>query len=140
MPEILHGSVLSRGNGLLEGTSFVSKYPGTSFGGFMYFFIQVQIDPTAPGGLILGSEWIIGAVLFGLAFVGTAFSMLVAKIPAAAPDRVFTFKPTGSAGQELWRVETLSPLVLATIGIAFFTFMTLFVRQTLFLQANRPRN
>src|SRR5690606_7147105 len=36
MPEILHTSVLSRGNGLLEGTSFISNILGTSFGGYLY--------------------------------------------------------------------------------------------------------
>ena len=33
MPEILHTSVLSRGNGLLEGTSFIANILGTVFGG-----------------------------------------------------------------------------------------------------------
>jgi MFS family permease len=139
MPEILHGSVLSRGNGLLEGTSFVSNILGTSFGGFMYFYTKSKIDPTAPGGLILGNEWIIGAVLFVLAFIGTAFSMLVAKIPAAAPDRVFTFNPLVPLAKNFGELKRSRPLVLATIGIAFFTFMTLFVRQTLFLQGESTK-
>ena len=35
MPEILHTSVLSRGNGILEGTSFLANIMGTMFGGLL---------------------------------------------------------------------------------------------------------
>jgi acyl-[acyl-carrier-protein]-phospholipid O-acyltransferase / long-chain-fatty-acid--[acyl-carrier-protein] ligase len=36
MPEILHPSILSRGNGFLEGTSFAAQIMGTSAGGILY--------------------------------------------------------------------------------------------------------
>ena len=136
MPEILHTSVLSRGNGLLEGTSFVSQILGTSFGGYLYFFFKSRPSAAAvdSGGLILGSEWIIGLVLFVLAFVGAAFSMLVARIPAAAPERVLTLNPLVPLAKNFGELRRSRPLVLATIGIAFFTFMTLFLRQTLLYQ------
>jgi acyl-[acyl-carrier-protein]-phospholipid O-acyltransferase/long-chain-fatty-acid--[acyl-carrier-protein] ligase len=136
MPEILHTSVLSRGNGLLEGTSFVSQILGTSFGGYLYFFFKSRPSAAAvdSGGLILGSEWIIGLVLFVLAFIGAAFSLLVAKIPAAAPERMLTLNPLIPLARNFGELRRSRPLVLATIGIAFFTFMTLFLRQTLLYQ------
>lgn len=136
MPEILHTSVLSRGNGLLEGTSFVSQILGTSFGGYLYFFFKSRPSAAAAetGSLILGSEWIIGLVLFIFAFIGAAFSLLVAKIPAAAPERVLTLNPLVPLAKNFGELRRSRPLVLATIGIAFFTFMTLFLRQTLLYQ------
>jgi acyl-[acyl-carrier-protein]-phospholipid O-acyltransferase/long-chain-fatty-acid--[acyl-carrier-protein] ligase len=136
MPEILHTSILSRGNGLLEGTSFVSQILGTSFGGYLYFFCKSRPSEAAidTGGLILGSEWKIGLVLFALAFVGAAFSLLVARIPAAAPDRQLTLNPLVPLAKNFGELRRSRPLVLATIGIAFFTFMTLFLRQTLLYQ------
>ena len=36
MPEILDTSILSRGNGLLEGSSFIANILGTVFGGLLY--------------------------------------------------------------------------------------------------------
>jgi len=139
MPEILHTSILSRGNGLLEGTSFVSQILGTSFGGIMYYKFKAELDPTVPGGLILKDDWIIGAVLFGLAFIGAAFSFLVAKIPAAAPERQMTLNPLVPLAKNFGELRRSRPLVLATIGIAFFTFMTLFLRQTLLFQGENTK-
>lgn len=139
MPEILHTSILSRGNGLLEGTSFVSQILGTSFGGIMYYKFKAELDPTVPGGLILKEDWIIGAVLFGLAFVGAAFSFLVAKIPAASPERQLTLNPLVPLAKNFGELKRSRPLVLATIGIAFFTFMTLFLRQTLLFQGENTK-
>jgi len=133
MPEILHTSVLSRGNGLLEGTSFVSQILGTSFGGFLYYKFKNHENPLA------GDEWIIGAVLFALAFVGAGFSMLVAKIPAAAPDRRLTLNPLVPLTRNFGELARSRPLVLAVIGIAFFTFMTIFVRQTLLYQGESTK-
>ncbi len=132
MPEILHTSVLSRGNGLLEGTSFTANILGTAFGGF--FYDRWKSTGFDTGQLQPGHEWIIGLVLLGLAVVGTVAAQLIAKVPAAAPNLPFIWQPWIPL-QANWEVLRKSrPLVLATIGIAFFTFMTLFLRQTLIFQ------
>src|SRR4029078_6440006 len=67
MPEILHPSVLSRGNGLLEGTSFISQILGTSFGGWLYTSVKSEVD--FEGQLHPGHEWLIGVVLLALAVI-----------------------------------------------------------------------
>ncbi|MGC4006606.1 MAG: MFS transporter [Pirellulales bacterium] len=141
MPELLHNSVLSRGNGLLEGTSFVSQILGTSFGGYLYFFFKSRPDVAAvdTGGLRLGQEWIIGLTLFAFAFIGAAFSLLVARIPAASPERKLTLNPITPLAKNFGELKRSRPLVLATIGIAFFTFMTLFLRQTLLFQGETTK-
>ncbi len=132
MPEILHTSVLSRGNGMLEGTSFTANILGTVFGGWLYGteFIKSKFDPT----FVPGNEWIIGVVLFSFAIIGAIASLLVARIPAAAPDNKLVLEPWTPMKQNLGMLKKSRPLVIATFGIAFFLFMTLFLRQSLLFQ------
>ncbi|MGQ0633942.1 MAG: MFS transporter [Planctomycetaceae bacterium] len=131
MPEILHPSILSRGNGILEGTSFTAQILGTSFGGIMYALLKGKVFA---GRMEPGREWIIGAILLALALLGTATAALMHRIPAAAPDRKLSlnwWRPLSENLGILWRSK---PLTLAVTGIAFCVFMTLFLRQTLLYQ------
>lgn len=131
MPEILHPSILSRGNGLLEGTSFTAQILGTSFGGIMYALLKGRLSD---GHLQPGREWIIGATLLALAMLGTATAVLMQRIPAAAPDRKLSWnwwRPLRENLLILWRSK---PLTLSVTGIAFCVFLTLFLRQTLLYQ------
>jgi MFS family permease len=137
MPEILSTSVLSRGNGLLEGTSFTANILGTAFGGFCYG--RWKSGFTTTGDLIPGAEWRIGVILLGLAVVGTFAARLISRVPAAAPDQPLVWQPWIPLKSSLAVLRTSRPLVLATVGIAFFTFMTLFVRQTLIFQGESAK-
>jgi acyl-[acyl-carrier-protein]-phospholipid O-acyltransferase/long-chain-fatty-acid--[acyl-carrier-protein] ligase len=137
MPEILHASVLSRGNGLLEGTSFVSQILGTSFGGWLYTNVKSEVD--FEGNLYPGHEWIIGAILFGLAIVGVLLSLLVERIPAAAPEKRLTLNPLAPMAANFRELGRSRSLVLATVGIAFFTFMTLYMRQSLIFEGETTK-
>ena len=131
MPEILHPAVLSRGNGVLEGTSFTAQILGTSAGGILYSLLKGEV---AAGKLLPGREWMIGVLLLTLALVGTATAFLMQPIPAAAPDRKMSWnwwKPLQENLGILWRSQ---PLTLSVTGIAFCVFMTLFLRQTLLYQ------
>src|SRR5262245_5552468 len=129
MPEILHPSILSRGNGVLEGTSFTAQILGTSAGGILYSLLKGDI---ARGQF--GDEWMIAAMLLGLALVGTMTAVLMRPIPAAAPVRKLSWdwwQPLQENFRIVWRSK---PLVLSVTGIAFCVFMTLFLRQTLIYQ------
>lgn len=131
MPEILHPSILSRGNGVLEGTSFTAQILGTSAGGILYSLLKGEV---VAGKLHPNREWMIGALLLGLALLGTATAFLMHPIPAAAPDRKLSWnwwKPLRENLRILWRSK---PLMLSVTGIAFCVFMTLFLRQTLLYQ------
>lgn len=131
MPEILHPSILSRGNGLLEGTSFTAQILGTSFGGILYALLKGEI---AGGQLVPGREYLIGCLLLGLALLGTCTAFLMRRIPAAAPDTPLSWnwwKPLKHNLSILWGSK---PLMLSVTGIAFCVFMTLFLRQTLLYQ------
>jgi MFS family permease len=137
MPEILDTSVLSRGNGLLEGTSFVATILGTVFGGVLYgtVWIKSEVDSTAAVNVLhSGREWIIGLVLFLLALCGAAASLLIRRIPAAAPEMPLTFDPVVPLKKNLTVLKRSRPLILAAIGIAFFSLMTLYLRQSLLFQ------
>ena len=137
MPEILHTSVLSRGNGLLEGTSFVSQILGTSFGGWLYTSVKSEVD--FEGQLHPGHEWLIGVVLLALAVVGVVFSLFVERIPAAAPQKRLTLNPIPPMLANFRVLGQSRSLVLATIGIAFFTFMTLYMRQSLIFEGETAK-
>jgi len=131
MPEILHPSVLSRGNGLLEGTSFTAQILGTSAGGILYSLLKGEV---VNGQLVPGREWMIGALLLGLALLGTMTAILMHRIPAAAPHAKLSWnwwRPLKENLGILWRSK---PLTLSVTGIAFCVFMTLFLRQTLLYQ------
>jgi acyl-[acyl-carrier-protein]-phospholipid O-acyltransferase/long-chain-fatty-acid--[acyl-carrier-protein] ligase len=132
MPEILHPAILSRGNGVLEGTSFTAQILGTSAGGILYSLLKGDL---VFGQLVLGEEWKIGALLLALALIGTGSALLMRPIPAAAPNLKLSFqwwRPLHANLSILWKSK---PLMLSVTGIAFCVFMTLFLRQTLFYQA-----
>jgi acyl-[acyl-carrier-protein]-phospholipid O-acyltransferase/long-chain-fatty-acid--[acyl-carrier-protein] ligase len=132
MPEILHPVVLSRGNGFLEGTSFVAQIIGTTVGGVLYTQLQSRIEFRAGGNLLNpGKEWLIGLLLLVLAVVGATASFCIRRMPAAAPQQRLTWKLWQPLSANLRVLLRSRPLALAVLGIAFFTFITLFARQTL---------
>jgi len=127
MPEMLHHSILSRGNGLLEGTSFTANILGTMVGGLLYGELKSKVD--AAGNLVPGREWLIGVILFGLAVVGAIGSFLIDHLPVAAKDKQIRFV------ENFRYMRKSRSLVVAVFGIAFFAFMTLFMRQVLLAEA-----
>lgn len=137
MPEILHPTILSRGNGLLEGTSFVAQIIGTSVGGFLYGQTKTVRSPS--GELLLGREWLIGLLLLGLAILGAAASFLIQRMPAANPELQLTWKLWRPLRTNVGILLRSRPLALAVLGIAFFTFMTLFLRQALIYEGEAEK-
>lgn len=129
MPEVLHPSILSAGNGMLEGTSFVANILGTACGGFLYGMLKSSID--ASDQLVLGHEYLIGLLLTLLAIAGASATVLLESVPAADPNLPLTWKVWKPLRRNLGMLVSSRSLTLAVFGIAFFTFMTLFLRQTL---------
>jgi acyl-[acyl-carrier-protein]-phospholipid O-acyltransferase/long-chain-fatty-acid--[acyl-carrier-protein] ligase len=134
MPEIMHPSVLSRANGLLEGSSFMAQILGTSVGGMLYALLKGEVIPGANPRLILGQEWLIGVVLLVLALIGTGTALLMSPLPAADPNLVVGWNWFRPLWKNIKTVLNSKPLTLSSTGIAFCVFMTLFLRQTLLLQ------
>jgi MFS family permease len=122
MPEILHPSLLSKGNGILESTSFLAVILGTVTGGIL-----------SSNGVFKGREQYIGLVLLGLAVIGAGASLLIVKMPAANPGRAFPRHPFKPLADNLRTMMQSRPLVLSILGIAFFTFMVTFMRATMYM-------
>jgi MFS family permease len=128
MPEILQAHVLSRGNGILESTTFLASILGTVAGGFLSFWFR-------------GSELWIGFIMLGLALVGAAASFLIAYLPPSNPTRPFPVnlvKPLLDNFRLLFRSR---PLALSVVGIAFFVFMVAYMRGSVYMhgESRNPR-
>ena len=128
MPEILRPHILSKGNGVLESTTFLASILGTVSGGLL-------IDK------FKGQEAWIGVILLGLSSIGAVASFLIAWLPAASPERLFPinlFKPLWDNLKVMFRSR---PLALAVLGIAFFVFMVSYMRASMYMhgETRNPR-
>src|SRR5262249_23639168 len=130
MPEILQPHLLSKGNGILESTSFLAVILGTVTGGIL-----------SDERVFKGQEYYIGAILVGLAAVGALASFLIERMPAANPRRPFPTNLLKPLMDNLRIMMRSRPLALAILGIAFFTFMVAFMRGTIYMhgETRNPR-
>lgn len=122
MPEILEPQLLSKGNGILESTSFLAVILGTVAGGIL-----------SDKRVFQGREYYIGLILVALAVIGALASLLIRRMPAANPTRPFPVNPVKPLGDNLLVMLRSRPLALAVLGIAFFTFMVAFMRSTVYM-------
>jgi MFS family permease len=132
MPEILRPHILSKGNGILESTTFLASILGTVSGGLL-FYVFSQVLPR--------QEIWIGIILLVLSLIGALASMLIVWLPAASPDRPFPrnqFKPIIDNLKVMFRSR---PLALAVLGIAFFIFMVAYMRASMYMhgETRNPR-
>ena len=110
LPEMLPDAELSRGNGLLEMSTFVAIILGTSLSGPVYTAWKER------------PEWI-GILLVAIAALGTWTSFGITKVPAASPQRRFRLNPFGEIWQGLRRLYPDRPLWLTVLGISYFWFV-----------------
>jgi MFS family permease len=128
MPEILRPHILSRGNGILESTTFLASILGTVSGGLLFSIFR-------------NNEMWIGVILLALSVIGAAASFMIVWLPSACPDRLFPanlFKPLVENLRVMLRSR---PLALAMLGIAFFIFMVAYMRATMYMhgETRNPR-
>jgi MFS family permease len=128
MPEILRPHILSRGNGILEMTTFLASIFGTVAGGLLFTHLR-------------GHEVWIGIILLVLSVLGAAASFLIARLPASSPERRFPpylFKPLLDNLKVMARSRSLA---LAVLGIAFFIFMVSYMRAAMYMhgETRNPR-
>ncbi len=118
MPEVLQAHVLSRGNGVLESSTFLANILGTVSGGLLSFALY-------------GQEYYIGIILLVLSIIGAVASLMMAKLPASDPTKKFDFiKPLTHGFRDVF---TSRPLALSVMGIAFFIFMVSYMRSTMYM-------
>ncbi len=130
LPEILQPHLLSKGNGILESTSFLAVILGTVSGGMLS-------SPEA----FKGQEYYIGIILVVLAVLGAGASLLIERMPAANPTRPFPTNLVKPLLDNLRVMVRSKPLALSILGIAFFTFMVAFMRATMYMhgESQHPR-
>lgn len=128
MPEILRPYILSRGNGVLESTTFLASILGTVSGGLLF-------------DLFRNNEIWIGLILLVLSIIGAAASALIVWLPSASPERPFPWNPLRPLLENLRVMFRSRPLALAMLGIAFFVFMVSYMRASMYMhgESRDPR-
>jgi len=129
MPEILQPHILSRGNGILESTTFLASILGTVGGGLLFSYFRDDRE-----------IWI-GVILLVLSVIGAAASFMIAWLDPASPDKPFPFNLLKPLIDNLKVMFRSRPLALAMLGIAFFVFMVSYMRAAMYMhgETRNPR-
>jgi acyl-[acyl-carrier-protein]-phospholipid O-acyltransferase/long-chain-fatty-acid--[acyl-carrier-protein] ligase len=118
LPEMLHDHDLSRGNGLLEMSTFMAIILGTSLGGTIYEAWKDRLD------------WI-GIVLIGIAVLGMLTSLGITKVPPSGSAKKFFPNPIAEIWQGTHRLYHDRTLWLTVMGISYFWFLGAFLQMVL---------
>jgi acyl-[acyl-carrier-protein]-phospholipid O-acyltransferase/long-chain-fatty-acid--[acyl-carrier-protein] ligase len=110
LPEMLPIQELSRGNGLLEMSTFVAIILGTSLGGAVYSSWKYELP------------WV-GVAMVAIAVLGTIAGLAIAPVPPSGNSNRFNFNPFGEIWQGLKRLRIEKPLWFTVLGISYFWFL-----------------
>jgi acyl-[acyl-carrier-protein]-phospholipid O-acyltransferase / long-chain-fatty-acid--[acyl-carrier-protein] ligase len=109
VPEILDDRDLSRGNALLEMSTFVAIVLGS-----------------ATGGVLMGNwqsdAWRIGLGTLAVSVVGVIASIGITRVPPSGAHERFRWNPFGEIAANTKHLIADRPLWLAVLGVAFFWF------------------
>jgi acyl-[acyl-carrier-protein]-phospholipid O-acyltransferase/long-chain-fatty-acid--[acyl-carrier-protein] ligase len=103
VPEMLADTDLSRGNALLEMSTFVAIVLGTASGG------------------VLGGHWM-GIAALAISVLGLLSSLGITKVPPSGATDPFRWNPFGEIVSNTRHLLRDRPLWLAVLGVAFFWF------------------
>jgi acyl-[acyl-carrier-protein]-phospholipid O-acyltransferase/long-chain-fatty-acid--[acyl-carrier-protein] ligase len=118
LPEMLSEKDLSRGNGLLEMSTFMAIILGTSLGGTIYEAWKYRLD------------WI-GIVLVAVAVLGTLTSLGITKVPPSGSVKKFIPNPVAEIWEGTQRLYNDRTLWLTVMGISYFWFLGAFLQMVL---------
>src|SRR5713226_111529 len=110
LPEMLPDKDLSRGNGLLEMSTFLAIILGTSLGGAIYEAWKDRLG------------WI-GILLIGVAVLGTLTSLGITKVRPSGSAKKFVINPLAEIWDGTKRLYGDQALWLTVIGISYFWFL-----------------
>jgi acyl-[acyl-carrier-protein]-phospholipid O-acyltransferase/long-chain-fatty-acid--[acyl-carrier-protein] ligase len=110
LPEMLTDRDLSRGNALLQMTTFVAIILGTALASYF-------TDSLA------GRLWVVGLLLAVIAVAGVAASLGIARVPPSGTHRPFRINPWSEVVVGLRRLWSDRPLWLTVVGISYFWFL-----------------
>jgi acyl-[acyl-carrier-protein]-phospholipid O-acyltransferase / long-chain-fatty-acid--[acyl-carrier-protein] ligase len=110
LPELLRETELSWGNGILELGTFVAALTGTMAGAFL-------------ADTFRGRQAWSGALLLAISLIGLATSYGISRVPAAAPQRKYTWNPFADLREQLGIIRSNRLLALAVAGNIYFWYL-----------------
>ncbi len=111
IPELVRPDRVPAANGLVGMTTVLSIILGTVIGGYLYVW-------TGPDGR--QQWWLAGAVVVGVAVLGTLTSLLVRPLQAASPQARFSWNFAGQAWHDLRLLSAHRPLMWAALATTLF--------------------
>jgi acyl-[acyl-carrier-protein]-phospholipid O-acyltransferase/long-chain-fatty-acid--[acyl-carrier-protein] ligase len=122
VPELVPDEHLARANGLLQMSTFVAIILGSVGGSYLVAAWK-------------GQPAYIGAVLVGVALLGTAVSLKMVPTPAPAGRRLFSWNPLRDVRAGFDRLLKDRALMLAALGTTYFWFLGALFQMILLLFA-----
>ncbi|HMD48458.1 MAG TPA: MFS transporter, partial [Bryobacteraceae bacterium] len=110
LPEMLPEAQITRGNGLLELSTFAAIVLGTSVGSFLFARWK-------------GQPLILGQVLLGIAVLGSLTSLFIRKVPASGSRLPMRWNPFGEVVDGVRCICHDRALRLTVAGISYFWFL-----------------
>ncbi len=110
LPEMLPDKDLSRGNGLLEMSTFMAIILGTSLGGALFASWKHNLP-------------LIGVVMIAIAILGAMSSLRIPRVPASGAAKLFRINPFGEIVGGIGRLRGDRTLWLTVFGISYFWFL-----------------
>jgi acyl-[acyl-carrier-protein]-phospholipid O-acyltransferase / long-chain-fatty-acid--[acyl-carrier-protein] ligase len=110
LPELLREPELSWGNGILELGTFVAALTGTMAGAFL-------------ADTFRGRQGWSGALLLAISLIGLTTSYGISRVPAAAPQRKYTWNPFADLREQLGIIRGNRLLTLAVAGNIYFWYL-----------------
>lgn len=118
LPEMLTEEDLSRGNGLIEMSTFIAIILGTALGGVIYEAWKDQL------------AWI-GLVLIAIAATGTLTSLGITRVPGSGATKKFGISPIAEIWDGTKALYADQRLWLTVLGISYFWFLGAFLQMVL---------
>jgi acyl-[acyl-carrier-protein]-phospholipid O-acyltransferase/long-chain-fatty-acid--[acyl-carrier-protein] ligase len=118
VPEMLSDRDLSRGNALLEMSTFVAIVLGIASGGVLFSTWKT-------------AAWRIGLVTLAVSLIGYFNSLRITRVPPSGAKQPFRFNPFGEIGTSTRHLLADKPLWLAVLGIAWFWFAGILLKTDL---------
>jgi acyl-[acyl-carrier-protein]-phospholipid O-acyltransferase / long-chain-fatty-acid--[acyl-carrier-protein] ligase len=110
LPEMLPERELSRGNGLLEMSTFMAIILGTSVGGAIFAVWKDKLP-------------LIGVLMIAIAGLGTLASFGITRVPPSGAAKLMRLNPLREVFDGLRRLRAERVLWLTVIGIFYFWFL-----------------
>src|SRR5262245_12985006 len=110
LPEMLEEKDLSRGNGLLEMSTFMAIILGTSVGSAIFSVWKDRLPLT-------------GVLMLAIAVLGAWTSLGIPRIPASGAAKLLRLNPFAEIIDGLRRLRAERTLWLTVLGISYFWFL-----------------